>query len=61
MLGPSAAPLSRLKRDYRYHFVLKAESRERLNATLRALQQRLAEQKIAARNVVVDVDALSLL
>ena len=57
----SAAPLSRLKRDYRYHFVLKAESRERLNATLRALQQRLAEQKIPPRNVVVDVDALSLL
>jgi primosomal protein N' (replication factor Y) len=61
VLGPSAAPLSRLKRDYRYHFVLKAESRERLNATLRALQKRLAEQKIAPRNVVVDVDALSLL
>jgi primosomal protein N' (replication factor Y) len=61
VLGPSAAPLSRLKRDYRYHFVLKAESRERLNATLRALQQRLAEQKIPPRNVVVDVDALSLL
>ena len=61
VLGPSAAPLSRLKRDYRYHFVLKAESRERLNATLRALQQKLAEQKIPSRNVVVDVDALSLL
>jgi len=61
VLGPSAAPLSRLKRDYRYHFVLKAESRERLNATLRALQRRLAEQKIPSRNVVVDVDALSLL
>jgi primosomal protein N' (replication factor Y) len=61
VLGPSAAPLTRLKRDFRYHFVLKAESRERLNATLRALQQKLAEQKIAPRNVVVDVDALSLL
>ena len=61
VLGPSAAPLSRLKRDYRYHFVLKAESRERMNATLRALQQRLAEQKIPPRSVVVDVDALSLL
>jgi primosomal protein N' (replication factor Y) len=61
VLGPSAAPLARLKRDYRYHFVLKAESRERLNATLRALQQKLAEQKIPPRGVVVDVDALSLL
>jgi primosomal protein N' (replication factor Y) len=61
VLGPSAAPLTRLKRDFRYHFVLKAESRERLNATLRALRQRLAEQKVPPRNVVVDVDALSLL
>ena len=61
VLGPAAAPILRLKRDYRYHFVLKAESRERLNATLRALQQKLTEQKIPPRNVVVDVDALSLL
>ncbi|MGH9492739.1 MAG: replication restart helicase PriA, partial [Terriglobales bacterium] len=61
VLGPSAAPLVRLKRDYRYHFVLKSESRQRLIATLRSLQRELAGQKITARNVIVDVDALSLL
>ena len=32
MLGPAAAPIVRLKRDYRYHFVLKSASREKLNA-----------------------------
>ena len=33
VLGPAAAPIVRLKRDYRYHFVLKSASREKLNAT----------------------------
>ena len=33
VLGPAAAPILRLKRDYRYHFVLKSASREKLNAT----------------------------
>ena len=37
VLGPAAAPILRLKRDYRYHFVLKSPSREKLNTTLRAM------------------------
>jgi primosomal protein N' (replication factor Y) len=61
VLGPAAAPLVRLKRDYRYHFVLKSESRERLNATLRAMLEHAAEQKIPRTNVIVDVDAVSLM
>ncbi len=36
-LGPAAAPLARLKTEYRYHFVLKSSSRARLNGLLRAL------------------------
>jgi primosomal protein N' (replication factor Y) len=61
VLGPAAAPLVRLKRDYRYHFVLKSDSRERLNATLRAMLEYAGEQKIPRTNVVVDVDAVSLM
>ena len=34
VLGPAAAPILRLKRDYRYHFVLKSPSREKMNALL---------------------------
>ena len=34
VLGPAAAPIVRLKRIYRYHFVLKAEKRQALGATL---------------------------
>ena len=60
-MGPAAAPLSRLKTEYRYHFVLKSASRAKLNALLRAMLAHAAEQKIPRPNVVVDVDALSLL
>jgi len=61
VLGPSVAPIMRLKRDYRYHFIVKAESREKLNGTLREMLNFAAEEKIPRTNVIVDVDALSLL
>ena len=61
VLGPSVAPILRLKRDYRYHFILKAASREKLNATLRRMLAFADEEKIPRTNVIVDVDALSLL
>ncbi len=61
VLGPSPAPIMRLKRDYRYHFILKAASREKLNATLRNMLAFAESQKISRTNVIVDVDALSLL
>jgi primosomal protein N' (replication factor Y) (superfamily II helicase) len=61
VLGPSVAPIMRLKRDYRYHFILKAASRQKLNLTLRKMLAFADEHKIFRTNVIVDVDALSLL
>jgi primosomal protein N' (replication factor Y) len=61
VLGPAAAPIVRLKRDYRYHFVLKSPSREKLNALLRAMLGYAAQQKIPRMQVIVDVDALWLM
>jgi len=61
VLGPSVAPIMRLKRDYRYHFILKAASREKLNASLRSMLNFADGEKIPRTNVIVDVDALSLL
>ncbi len=61
VLGPSVAPIMRLKRDYRYHFILKAASREKLNTTLRQMLAFAGQEKIPRTNVIVDVDALSLL
>jgi primosomal protein N' (replication factor Y) (superfamily II helicase) len=61
VLGPAAAPILRLKRDYRYHFVLKSASREKLNALLRSMLAYAASQKIPRTQVIVDVDALWLM
>jgi primosomal protein N' (replication factor Y) len=61
VLGPAAAPIIRLKRDYRYHFVLKSPSREKLNAVLRSMLVYASQQKIPRTQVVVDVDALWLM
>jgi primosomal protein N' (replication factor Y) (superfamily II helicase) len=61
VLGPAAAPIVRLKRIYRYHFVLKAEKRQALGATLRAVLAYAETQGIARRNLVVDVDAVHLM
>jgi primosomal protein N' (replication factor Y) (superfamily II helicase) len=61
VLGPAAAPILRLKRDYRYHFVVKSPSREKLNTLLRSMLAYAASQKIPRTQVIVDVDALWLM
>ena len=60
-MGPAAAAIVRLKTEYRYHFLLKSASRERMNAVLRSMLEHADAQKIPRNNVVVDVDALSLI
>ena len=61
VLGPAEAPIVRLKRIYRYHFVLKAERRQALGETLRRMLAFAETQSISRRNLVVDVDALHLM
>jgi primosomal protein N' (replication factor Y) (superfamily II helicase) len=61
VLGPATAPISRLKRIYRFHFVIKAEKRTTLARTLRAALAQAETFKIPARNLVVDVDAVNLM
>jgi primosomal protein N' (replication factor Y) len=60
VMGPAAAPIVRLKTEYRYHFLLKSASRERMNSVLRAMIEHALEKKVLRSNLVVDVDALSL-
>jgi primosomal protein N' (replication factor Y) len=60
VMGPAPAPITRLKRDYRFHFVLKATGRERLNVVLRAMLAEAVEQKVPRTSIIVDVDAMSL-
>jgi primosomal protein N' (replication factor Y) (superfamily II helicase) len=61
VLGPAAAPIVRLKQDYRYHFVLKSASREKLNTLLRTMLAYASQQKIPRTQVIVDVDAIWLM
>ncbi len=61
VLGPAAAPILRLKRDYRYHFILKSPSREKMNTLLRAMLAEAAARKIPRTQIIVDVDAVWLM
>jgi len=61
VLGPAAAPIARLKRIYRFHFVLKAERRDVLGRTLRALLAYAESQAIPRRDLILDVDAIHLM
>jgi len=61
VLGPAAAPITRLKRDYRYHFILKSPSREKMNTLLRTMLAEAAARKIPRTQVIVDVDAVWLM
>jgi primosomal protein N' (replication factor Y) len=61
VLGPATAPLSKVKRIYRFHLVVKAESRQALNRAVRGALAHAEAQKIPRRNLIVDVDAVSLM
>jgi primosomal protein N' (replication factor Y) len=61
VLGPAAAPIARLKRIYRYHFLLKAERRDALSAALREMLAAADREEIPRRALIVDVDALHLM
>ncbi|MBI1750846.1 MAG: primosomal protein N' [Acidobacteria bacterium] len=61
VLGPAAAPLARLKRDFRFQFLLKAPKRALLTRALSACLDFCVEKEIPADAVLVDVDPVSLL
>ena len=61
VLGPAAAPIVKLKRIYRFHFILKAERRAALGMTLRKMLGAAEGAGIPRRNLVVDVDAVHLM
>jgi primosomal protein N' (replication factor Y) len=61
VLGPAPAPIVRLKRDFRYHFILKSASREKMNGGIRAMLAFAWTKKIPRTNIIVDVDAQNLI
>jgi len=61
VLGPAAAPLARLRREYRFQFVLKSPHRAALGKALAAAIDFCAAKEIPAPAIIVDVDPASLL
>ena len=61
VLGPCTAPIARIKGTYRFHLILKANSRKALNSALRAMLAHAEAAGVPRRNLVVDVDALRLM
>jgi primosomal protein N' (replication factor Y) len=59
-LGPAAAPVARLKRDYRFQFLLKSPKRAALNQALMGALEFCAKKQIPESAVILDVDPLSL-
>jgi primosomal protein N' (replication factor Y) len=61
ILGPAAAPLARLKKEYRFQFLLKSPKRALLTKVLTGALDHCAENEIPDTAVLVDVDPLSLM
>jgi len=60
VMGPAAAPLARLKREYRFQFLLKAPKRAQLTRALSELLGFAEQKEIPQKAVLVDVDPLNL-
>ena len=61
VLGPAAAPIVKLKRIWRFHLILKSEQRKALSEALHRMLQFADEAEIPRRNLVLDVDPVSLM
>ncbi|MFZ3216389.1 MAG: primosomal protein N' [Candidatus Acidiferrales bacterium] len=60
ILGPAAAPLARLRQEYRFQFLLKSPQRSALSQALTNAIDFCARKEIPETAVIVDVDPVSL-
>jgi primosomal protein N' (replication factor Y) len=61
VLGPAAAPLEKLRGQYRFQVLLKAVSAADRSAILHEAFARLGQRRVPLKSIHVDVDPLSLL
>ncbi|MEW5807041.1 MAG: primosomal protein N' [Acidobacteriota bacterium] len=59
VLGPAVAPLSKIKKRYRFQIILKAKSRREIGNTLNRFLE--AGKDLPLRNIIIDVDPISLM
>ena len=60
ILGPAAAPLARLRQEFRFQFVLKSQNRGALGKALQSALDHCSAQDIPDSAVLVDVDPTNL-
>jgi len=58
VLGPSPAPIARLRGRYRFHLLLKAQERADLRRSLLAIARAESDRRV---RLVLDVDPVSML
>ncbi|HEU0369145.1 MAG TPA: hypothetical protein VFR42_08055, partial [Candidatus Acidoferrum sp.] len=61
VLGPASAPLSRLKSEYRFQFLLKSRKKAALAKLLAAALSYADSKEIPQTALLVDMDPLQLL
>jgi len=61
ILGPAPAPLARLRKEFRFQFLLKSPKRTEMGRLLRAALDHCTRKEIPQKAVQVDVDPLSLM
>jgi primosomal protein N' (replication factor Y) len=61
ILGPAAAPLARLKKEYRFQFLLKSLKRSVLTKLLTGALEHCEKNEIPDTAILVDMDPLSLM
>jgi primosomal protein N' (replication factor Y) len=61
VLGPATAPIAKIKRTYRFHLVMKGETRSALQKALRALLAHAEQTEIPRGNLIIDVDPVNLM
>jgi primosomal protein N' (replication factor Y) len=61
VLGPATAPIAKIKRTYRFHLVMKGETRNALQKALRALLAHAEQAEIPRANLIIDVDPVNLM
>lgn len=61
ILGPAAAPLEKLRGQFRYQILIKSSPGEDVGSILQEAFDSLGRRKVALKNIHVDVDPLSLL
>jgi primosomal protein N' (replication factor Y) len=61
MKGPAAAPVVKLRTEYRYQFLLRARDRKLLSGALQRARAFALDNEWPATALVIDVDPMSLM